>query len=86
MTLAVAESTSNETTPDKLPKLPDFLNDLRNISESEIAGRFTIEVTPTDSMNREDYKGNYPRWKFIKLYLWLITTFESFYKKPWIEI
>ena len=44
-----------------LPKLPTFLQDLRYEPDEKIKGRFTVEVTPTDTLGREDYMENYPR-------------------------
>jgi len=53
----------NQGTP-TLPDLPEFLDDLRNVSDDELAGRFAIEITPTNTINREAYKGPlYYRYK-----------------------
>lgn len=46
----------NGQTP-KLPPLPEFLSDLRNVPDEDIAGRFAIEITPTNTINREAFKG-----------------------------
>ena len=48
--------------PATLPPLPYYFNDLSQVSEDEISGRFTVEVTPTDTMNREDFSGRYYRY------------------------
>lgn len=49
--------------PTVLPPLPAFLDDLREVSEDQVDGRFTVEVTPTDTMGREDFSGVYYRTK-----------------------
>lgn len=59
MTINVTESSSEEKNfPTSLPSLPPFLPDLRSISEKDIEGRVAVEVTATDSLNREDYLEN----------------------------
>merc|ERR1712136_552598 len=48
----------------QLPSLPSFFDDLTSIPEEEIAGRFAVEVTSSDTMNREDYRDkDYWRYK-----------------------
>lgn len=51
--------------PVTLPTLPSFLGDLQGVPDEEISGRFTVEVTPTDTMGREDFSGKYPRTKSL---------------------
>jgi len=46
-----------------LPSLPSFLGDLRSVGDDEIDGRFTVEVTPTDTLGREDFSGRHFRTK-----------------------
>jgi len=56
MKIDVTESTSEDEQIDlNLPQLPFFLSDLNKADD--ISGRFTVEVTPTDTMGREDYSG-----------------------------
>ena len=66
MNIDVIESTSEDEQIDlNLPKLPFFLSDLDKADD--ISGRFTIEVTPTDTMGREDYSGpNRVRWVVLE--------------------
>jgi len=50
----------------KVPELPvaHIYKDLRDIPDDEIDGRFAIEITPTSTLNREDYSGgDYWRYK-----------------------
>lgn len=54
-----------DSMPDVLPSLPYFLDDLLDVPEDEISGRFTVEVTPTDTMGREDYSGKKYRTKSL---------------------
>ena len=61
MTIEVIGEAKNDPLPQTLPSLPSFLRDLRSISESEIDARFAVEVTATDSLNREDFAENYIR-------------------------
>jgi len=56
MKINVTESVSDEEQMTlELPRLPYFLSDLENTND--ISGKFTVEVTPTDTMGREDYSG-----------------------------
>lgn len=59
MTLNVIGDTADteEVTPPSLPKLPGFLDDLRSVPDSEIAGRFAVEINPQSMVNREHYSG-----------------------------
>jgi len=41
--------------PNSLPPRPSFEQDLRKVEECEIGSRFAVEVTATDTLNREDY-------------------------------
>jgi len=55
---AADDSVSADRMPSgPLPSLPGFVTDLRDVKDEEISGRFTVEVTPTDTMGREDYSG-----------------------------
>jgi len=63
------ESTATTTPtalPSSLPSKPAFLNDLQSITEDQIGGRFVVEITPTTTLNREDFEergANYYRYK-----------------------
>lgn len=59
MTLNVVGDAADkeEVPPPQLPKLPDFFDDLRRVSDDEIAGRFAVEINAASSMNREHYSG-----------------------------
>lgn len=47
----------------ELPEV-EIYQDLRDIPDDEIDGRFAIEITPTSTLNREDYSGgDYWRYK-----------------------
>ena len=72
MTIDVTGYAKNYSLPDTLPALPSFLRDLRSIPESEIDARFVVEVTGTDSLNREDYVE-----QNIRLVHWLQFSFRS---------
>ena len=48
-----------------LPYLPTFLQDLRNELDQR---NITVEVTPTDTLGREDYMENYPRLNVKKIF------------------
>ena len=61
LTINVTGDVMNDPLPETLPPLPYFLSDLQSISENEIGARFAIEVTGTDTLNREDYMENYIR-------------------------
>jgi len=50
--------TPQATFPISLPPRPSFEQDLRKIEESEIGSRFAVEVTATDTLNREDFSEN----------------------------
>jgi len=64
MTLDVSgEPSEEEATPPALPSLPSFFDDLRNIPAEEIGGRFAVEVSPADGMNREKYSGGH-HWRY----------------------
>jgi len=58
MSIEVAGDSMDDPLPQTLPSLPSFLRDLQSISENEISARFAVEVTATDSLNREDYVQN----------------------------
>lgn len=40
-----------------LPRRPSFLRDLQSIPNHDIGSRFAVEITPTNTVNREDFKG-----------------------------
>lgn len=65
--LATLNSTSDGTTntyTGSLPSKPSYLSDLQSKTESELGGRFVVEVTPTTTLNREDFHyANYFRYK-----------------------
>jgi len=57
LTIRVAGEPQNPPAsfPKTLPLRPSFEQDLRHIDETEIGARFAVEVTATDTMNREDF-------------------------------
>jgi len=66
MTLNVTgNDVTEEFTLPKLPQLPWFYDDLMDVPADQIAGRFAVEVTPGDSMNREDFVSMEPEsWRY----------------------
>jgi FtsP/CotA-like multicopper oxidase with cupredoxin domain len=49
----INNGTHNDTMITTLPQHPSFLTDLQNINESEIHGRFAIELSRDNKLNRE---------------------------------
>ena len=56
MTIEVTGDAINADLPTDLPSLPPFLRDLRSIPASEIDARFAVEITATETLNREDFE------------------------------
>jgi len=41
--------------PATLPKRPHFLEDLLSVKNEDISGRFAVEITPSNTLNREPF-------------------------------
>merc|ERR1712224_720176 len=53
------------SSPPRLPSLPWYYDDLTEVAADHIAGRFAVEVTPGDSMNRQDFVSFEPEsWRY----------------------
>ena len=55
MDINVLESQADDPVPSVLPPLPYFLPDLLSVDDCDVGGRFVVEVTATDTLNREDF-------------------------------
>ena len=51
----VDNSATPNSLPSTLPDKPAFLNDLQSVTEAQLGGRFVVEITPTTTLNREDF-------------------------------
>lgn len=60
---ATSDGTTNTFTG-SLPAKPSYLADLQTKTENELGGRFAVEITPTTTLNREDFShASYFRYK-----------------------
>ncbi|CAK8689527.1 unnamed protein product [Clavelina lepadiformis] len=53
----------NSAMPSTLPSRPSYASDLRDVTEKDIDSRFVVEVTPTDTIGREDFSESNIRYK-----------------------
>ena len=75
LTIQVHEN--NEGTEEfDAPELPvaHIYQDLRDIPDNEIDGRFVIEITPTSTLNREDYRGG-DYWRYQRSFYFIILSY-----------
>nr|XP_018667701.1 putative multicopper oxidase GMC1 isoform X1 [Ciona intestinalis] len=85
MTLNVTGTNQrNSTLPTALPQRPDFVSDLRNVAQESVKSKYVVEVTPTDTLNREDYSGVYYRYRaeVDTVQEWYFTNTEIFTSHP----
>ncbi|XP_078492349.1 laccase-like [Ciona intestinalis] len=84
MTIRVTGVRRSSSLPTTLPQRQNFVSDLRQVTQENIKGRFVVEVTPTDTLNREDYSGVYYRYKMETntIQEWHLTNTEMFTSHP----
>lgn len=63
LTIRVHGSFYHVNVPTSLPKRPYYLDDLTDVSQDEIDGRFMIELSGEHYLNREVFSGVHYRYK-----------------------
>nr|XP_026690240.1 uncharacterized protein LOC100175585 isoform X2 [Ciona intestinalis] len=84
MTMNVTGTKQTSVFPTTLPQREDFVSDLREVAQESLKGHFVVEVTPTDTLNREDYSKLYYRFKMEAntIQEWYLTNTEMFTSHP----